>query len=141
MVMWHAHNPYTNTQTPEELSAQSGPMRRAFVERNADVDGLVRQGMSIEYVPEDDHLYVTFGEPRPGMAIFFGEVVAIADFDTLECVAVEVLGFRQNVESGELAGWEPMLRLVEQHPVIDSKHDRDAREELAKDLQRVLVHA
>ena len=141
MVMWHAHNPYTNTQTPEELSAQSEPLRRAFVERNADVDGLVRQGMSIEYVPEDDHLYVTFGEPRPGMAIFFGEVVAIADFDTLECVAVEVLDFRQNVESGELAGWEPMLRLVEQHPVIDSKHDRDAREELAKDLQRVLVHA
>ena len=60
--------------TPEELSAQSEPMRRAFIERNADVDRLVRQGMSIEYVPEDDHLYVTFGEPRPGMAIFFGDM-------------------------------------------------------------------
>ena len=125
--------------TPEELSAQSEPMRRAFIERNSDVDGLVRQGMSIEYIPEDDHLYVTFGEPRPGMAIFLGEVIAIADFDTLECVAVEVLDFRQNVESGELAGWEPMLRIVEQHPVIDSKQDRDAREELAKELQSVLA--
>ena len=63
-------------------------MRRAFIERNSDVDELVRQGISIEYVPEDDHLYVTFGEPRPGMAIFPGEVIAIADFDTQECVGV-----------------------------------------------------
>ncbi len=91
--------------TPKNIQdyMQDNKVRKAntvldFLHRNIDMPGaMTSNDFLIEYVKEDDHLYATFGEPRPGMAILFDNVVAIADPETLECISVEVLNFTEDV--------------------------------------------
>ena len=89
-----------------------------FVERN-DLNQLIRDGFLIEYEQEHDHLYITFGERRDGMALIGAwPLVFIADPETLECLGIEIVDFRVAVEAGLAKGWAEILPLVMAQPVL-----------------------
>ena len=127
---------------------QSVGTHAQFVQENGDMLGVMqREGILIEYIRERDHLYITFGEPREGMAIFAGSIVVMADPDTLECIGIEVPNFKKAVESGalqgtwsrlaELIGWQRVLHI----PPVVSDADDDLPHYLARGVQRELVPA
>ena len=89
-------------------------IRQRFVQVNPDPLGeMERLGFSLSYTREHDHLYVTFGEPREGMAIFSGSVVLIVDPETVELLGVEIPGFKEAIESGAVGDeWALLARLI-----------------------------
>ena len=87
------------------VQRQSVETMTRFLEVNDDLMGLVvKHGVRCEYVEEYDHLYVTIGQPREGMALFFGSSVAICDPDTLELYAIEVPDFPEEYCHGNVNG-------------------------------------
>lgn len=95
-------------------------MQARFLEKNRDLDQVIRrEGVLIDYFEEYDHLYITLGEPREGIALFDGSIIVIADPDTLDWLSVEVLDFKKKVASGSLSGaWEQLSRWLEWQPVV-----------------------
>ena len=100
-----------------ENLARSEETLHRFMERN-DQDQLLRDGFLVEYEQEYDHLYITFGERREGMALVMWPIVFIADPDTLECLGVEIVDFRASVAAGLAKGWEGILPLVTMQPIL-----------------------
>ena len=90
-----------------------------FNKRNARLsEHLEAIGVTLEYDSERDYLYMTFGDvPSPGVAIFLGLVIAMADPDTLEAVGLEVPFFMEKVNSGELNQflWKEIAKIVRRH--------------------------
>ena len=125
-----------------------------FLEKNVDILALMRtKGLLVEHTRERDHLYVTFGEHREGMAMFAGHIVVIADPETMECIGVEVPDFQKLVESGTLRGgwerlapfiaWQRVIHIppVDEDEVAVESDTSDLPHDLAHDLQRELVPA
>lgn len=117
-----------------------------FLRVNADFRGAMeRLGVSVSYTSEHDHLYVTLGEPREGMAIFSGSVVLIVDPDTAELLGVEVPGFERAVESGAVGDeWALLASLIEDKteirvPPVQDEHD--IKRVLGQALERELAVA
>ena len=87
----------------EATRKQTQATHAGFLQKNNDLAGMIeRKGVLVEYVRESDHLYVTLGEPQPGMALFAGSIVLLADPETLEFLGVEVPDFKKMVASGVL---------------------------------------
>lgn len=90
-----------------------------MLEVNDDVNGLIaRQGINWEYVNEYDHLYTGLGQPREGMALFVGNLIAICDPETLELLSVEVPNFRKGIAAGTLQAFTQVAQILESHPII-----------------------
>lgn len=129
---------------------QARAARVGFLEKNHDLDQVLRrEGVLIDYFGEDDHLYITLGEPREGVALFDGNIIIIADPDTLDWLSVEVLDFKKRVASGALSGaWEQLARWLEWQPVFHippvaggSADASDLPHDLAQEVRRELAAA
>ena len=84
---------------------QGTRMREKFFQQNGDLGALMdREGFKAEYVRETDHLYVTLGQPRIGMALTLEPVVFMADPETLEWLGIEVLELETSIRDGVLNG-------------------------------------
>ena len=104
----------------KSANEQNRAMQARFLRKNRDlVKTLRREGVLIDYFGEYDHLYITLGEPREGIALFEGSIVVIADPETLDWLSVEVLDFKKKVASGSLSGaWEQLSHLLDWQPVV-----------------------
>ena len=103
----------------EASGVQIGAMLPRFLEQSKDLVGIIeREGMLCEYVSERDHLYITFGRPRAGMALFAASIVIIADPETLEFLGIEVLDFQKEVAGGNLKEWQPIAEFLAWQPIV-----------------------
>ena len=136
----------------KEADKESAAIRKRFVKKNVGMlDAIMDKGIQLEYVKDYDHLFVTFGEPREGIAIFAGRLVALADPDTLELVGMEVLNFKKAVNSGTIGdGWARLLSFVEWQPIfqippsssiVASDDEDDLPHDLARVVERELIPA
>lgn len=135
------------------VNEQNRAMQARFLQKNRDLDQVIRrEGVLIDYFGEDDHLYITLGEAREGIALFDGSIIVIADPDTLDWLSVEVLDFRKKVVSGSLAGaWKQLAGWLEWQPVVHIPPARDGAVEptsaadlphdLAQEVRRELAAA
>ena len=79
-------------------------LRAKFIQRVIDERPVLsEQGSRFEYNRPNDYLYITIGNARPGIAIPFGPVMAIADPDTLELVGIEIPFFMEQIREEKLA--------------------------------------
>jgi len=117
-----------------------------FLQVNADMTGMIeRAGILIEYERERDHLYMTLGEPREGMALTVGHLVVLADPETLEFIGFEIPDFKKAVETDALKEWARILPFIEWQPVVHippAAHNDEVTfpREIAEGVQRELVH-
>ncbi len=136
---------YTQQQITAFQEA-SREQRAAFLRRNHDLEGILKANeLFIDYVQERDHLYIGIGTSTAGMALFLGRVVAIADPDTLDCIAIEVPDFAKGVHAGLFPrGGKELLSIVKWMPVSyippDAQHGQ-LPAILAEDLHRELAAA
>lgn len=119
-------------------NAEADAFARRFLEKNPDVPAVLeRNSVYFEYVSEHDHLYMTVGEPRAGMAFLAGHIVLIADPETLELIAVEVLDFSQAVETDMLRTWKPIYEFLKLQPVVQIPRKRE--EDQSADFPRTVA--
>ena len=117
-----------------------------FMEMNGDLSGVIEhEGVLIEYDREHDHLYVTVGERREGMALLVGNLVVLADSETLEFLGFEIPDFKKAVETDALKPWRRILPFIEWQPVVHvppAAHNDEVTfpREVAEGVQRELVH-
>ena len=129
----------------ESTRKQTQATHAGFLQKNDDLAGMIeREGVLIEYVPERDHLYVTLGEPQPGMALFAGSIVLLADPETLEFLGLEVPDFKKMVESGALqSDWTWLASVVGRQHVLhippSVSGSGDLPHDLAEGVQRELA--
>ena len=129
----------------ESADEQARATWKRFAEKNADPERAMRsKGAFIEYAREFDRLYITVGEPREGMALFAGEVVVIADPETLEWIGIDVPDFKKSLSVGGLnAMWERLSRVLDWQPVLhippDDRYQGGAEPDSAPDLLRDLA--
>ena len=129
----------------ESTRKQTQATHAGFQQKNDDLAGMIeRKGVLIEYIPERDHLYVTLGEPQAGMALFAGNIVLLADPETLEFLGLEVPGFKKMVESGVLqSAWAWLASVVDRQHVLhippSVSGSDDFPHDLARDVQRELA--
>ena len=121
-----------------------------FMEKNTDVAvaaTLERNGVYVEYVSDHDHLYMTIGPPRAGMAFVGDHAVLLADPETLELLAIEILDFSKAVATDTLRTLEPLFSFVQLQPVVHvpprRTEDKSAAfpHAVAQGVQRVLSPA
>lgn len=118
-----------------------------FLQVNADMSSMIeREGVLIEYERDRDHLYVTLGEPREGMALTVGHLVVLADPETLEFIGFEIPDFKKAVETDALKEWARILPFIEWQPVVHippAAHNDEVTfpREIALGVQRELVVA
>lgn len=103
----------------ESADEQSRATWKRFAEKNADPEQAMRsKGVLVEYAREFDRLHITVGEPREGMALFAGEVVVMADPETLEWIGLDVPDFKKSLSVGGLnATWERLSLVLDRQPV------------------------
>ena len=141
MATQHEFDALANT-AKEEVSAFAA----RFTERNGDLSGVIeREGVLIEYDRERDHLYVTVGERREGMALLVGHLVVLAEPETLEFLGFEVPDFKKAIEANELKPWSRILPFIEWQPIVrvpPAAHNDEVTfpREIAEGVQRELVH-
>ena len=80
---------------------------------------MLTEGICIEYVPDYDHLYVTLGQPRVGMAFFTDDAVLMADPQTLELIAFEIPDFMRQVADGKQPELGSLAPTLNEQPVIE----------------------
>ena len=72
-----------------------------------------REGVLIEYVKDQDHLYITLGQEREAVAFFAGFLTVLADPKTLDIVSLEINDFTEAVKTDAFADlyelWESLL--------------------------------
>ena len=109
-------------------------------EINDDVGNLLeRNGAVYEYVSERDHLYITIGQPREGMALFAGKWVLIADPVTLELIGIEIPDFQQEISSGTLSGLEQVAAFLAFQPILQiPPTERENPDNLSDTVGRVV---
>lgn len=109
---------------------EGNALAQRFVEKNPDVEATLEQNdVLFEYVSQHDHLYMTVGAPREGVAFLAGHIVLIADPETLELIAVEVLDFSKAVETDDmLRGWKPLYEFLLMQPVVQIPRRREEDE-------------
>ena len=128
---------------------EGNALARRFLEKNPDVGATLEQNdVLFEYVSEYDHLYMTVGAPREGIAFLAGSIVLIADPETLELIAVEVLDFSKSVETDDmLRAWKPLYQFLLVQPVVQipQRREEDKRapfpEAVAEGIRKVLQPA
>ncbi len=117
-----------------------------FMEMNGDLSGVIeREGVLIEYDRKHDHLYVTVGERREGMALLVGNLVVLADSETLEFIGFEIPDFKKAVETDALKPWHRILPFIEWQPVVHippAAHNDEVTfpREVAEGVQQELIH-
>ena len=130
----------------KSVNKQNKAMQARFLRKNRDLDQVIRRkGILIDYFGEDDHLYITLGEPREGIALFDGSIIVIADPETLDWLSVEVLDFKKKIASGTLSGaWKQLARWLDWQPVFHIPPTKDgawgpaAATDLPHDLAQVV---
>ena len=134
----------------KSANEQNRAMQARFLRKNSDLGQVMRrEGVLIDYFGEYDHLHITLGEPREGIALFDGRIIVIADPDTLDWLSVEVLDFKKKVASGSLSGaWEQLSRWLEWQPVVHIPPAKDEAagaaalpRDLAREVRRELAAA
>lgn len=90
-----------------------------FMEENGDLSSVIeREGVLIEYDRERDHLYVTVGERREGMALLVGHLVVLAQPETLEFLGFEIPDFRRVSQTGALQPLSRLFPFIEWQPIV-----------------------
>ncbi len=116
-------------------------IRARFLLKNKRLtNGALLPGMLVEYDSDRDHLYVTLGEPREGMALFTENIVFMADPVTLELVGFEILDFKNKLAEGKLTEWGQMASLFDSHPVVyipSGEQAEQAQREITRELATV----
>ena len=121
----------------------------AVARRNGDLEALLRsEGFSLKYDMTRDHLYVTIGEAREGVALLLGDMVIIVDQGTMDLLSVEIPDFRKGSIPG---GWKNIADAIAEHGDLDlcfSPDPSDANQtplgyagEVASGLRRELTLA
>src|SRR5665811_1598271 len=120
----------------ERNRAGQADIKRRFLKR-AKKFHLGSAGATIEYDNITDRLYVTFGEPRQGMALFASDsTVVIVDPQTLEPLAMEVM----RPKSMDHGFWANAARLAEQRGTLYIPADSDlkaAAEQIGREFSAV----
>lgn len=105
---------------------------RAFVARFRErqhslLEEFKRAGVTIEYVRESDHLYITFGDVRDSVAIFVGHIVVCVDPDDEDDICgIDIPMFSVAMKTKAFAGlwWVmPILRLVPKMGIPPQRRD------------------
>ena len=81
-------------------------------------DIIRRDGVLIEYARDQDHLYVTLGDSREGMAYFAGPLVILVDPETLDLVSLEVSDFSKAVKTEAFSKLARLLAFLKWQPVV-----------------------
>ena len=129
----------------ESTRKQTQATHAGFLQKNSDLAGMIeRKGVFIEYVPERDHLYITLGEPQPGMALFAGSIVLLADPETLEFLGLEIPDFKKMIASGALhSDWAWLASVVKRQHILhippSVSGSDDFPHDLVRDVQRELA--
>ena len=120
----------------ESARKQTQATHAGFLQKNDDLAGMIdRKGVLIEYIPERDHLYVTLGEPQPGMALFAGNIVLLADPETLEFLGLEIPDFKKMIASGAPnSDWAWLASVVERQQVLHKPPSVSGSDDLPHDL-------
>lgn len=105
-----------------------------------------REGVLIEYVQDLDHLYITLGSSREGMAFFAGPLVILVDPNTLDLVSFEIFGFTKAVKTESFSKLDRLLSFLKWQPVVHippSVHDERANfpRAMAEGVHRELAAA
>ena len=112
--------------------AEQGALKQRFLKR-VEQFRLEAAGAAVEYDDAADRLYVTFGEPRQGMALFAGNsTVVIVDPDNLEPLALEV-----NHPKTMGAFWANLAKLAERRGTVfipGLGELREAAEQIGREL-------
>ena len=129
----------------ESTRKQTQATHAGFLQKNGNLAGMIeRKGVLVEYVRERDHLYITLGEPQPGMALFAGSIVLLADPETLEFLGLEIPDFKKVIASGALqSSWGWLASVVDQQHVLhippSVSGSDDFPHDLAEGVQRELA--
>ena len=126
----------------ESADEQARTARGRFVERNSDPErAMRREGALLEYAREFDRLYITVGKPREGMALFAGEVVVMADPETLEWIGMDIPDFKKSLSAGGLNDtWERLAQVLDWQPVLHIPPTERSQQGAESAPQQDLLH-
>ncbi len=116
-------------QLQEEGQRATMAVALALLDRDTGLQATAaRTGVTIEYVEDSDHLYVAFGEARPGVAFFMGRLVILVNpEDSTDIVGIEIPMYKLATTTGSLARFRmymPLLRLFPRCVIPARQHSR-----------------
>ena len=126
----------------ESAKSHTATIFAKVLEVNSDVDEVIaRKGVHCEYVSENDHLYIVFGQPSEGMALFVRNMVVICDPVTFELLSVEVPDFQREVTSGTLPAFAQLAEFLARQPILQVlPAERKGSEHLSRTVARAISH-
>ena len=134
-----------------ELQASSWEGALPIIERLTEkvsklTEVVKREGALVEYVADQDHLYITFGTPRKAVALIADPLVVLYDPDTVDLVSFEIANCTKAVETEPFAPLGGLLSFLKWQPVIQippTERDEGSNfpEAIAQGVQRQLAPA